>query len=122
MAARNPTRVHLVEKLEKLVDDYNLGTLGLEAFFEALKVLVAQMEEQESRAAREGLSEEELDRRFRRCNSMASASERRSKLDAPSAWPRLGVEPSVCQSAPNVCTPIHTHPGYDRAIARTLSA
>jgi type I restriction enzyme R subunit len=60
MAARNPTRVHLVEKLEKLVEQYNLGTLGVEAFFEALKALVATMEEEERRAAREGLSEDEL--------------------------------------------------------------
>ena len=60
MAARNPTRVHLVEKLEKLVEEYNLGTLGVEAFFEALKALVATMEEEERRAAREGLSEDEL--------------------------------------------------------------
>jgi len=60
MAARNPTRVHLVEKLEKLVETYNLGTLGVEAFFEALKALVAEMEEEERRAAREGLSEDEL--------------------------------------------------------------
>ena len=60
MAARNPTRVHLVEKLEKLVEAYNLGTLGVEAFFEALKALVATMEEEERRAAREGLSEDEL--------------------------------------------------------------
>ena len=60
MAARNPTRVHLVDKLEKLVDTYNLGTLGVEAFFEALKELVAEMEEEERRAAREGLTEDEL--------------------------------------------------------------
>ena len=60
MAARNPTRVHLVEKLEKLVEEYNLGTLGVEAFFEALKALVAEMEEEERRAAREGLTEDEL--------------------------------------------------------------
>jgi len=60
MAARNPTRIHLVEKLEKLVEEYNLGTLGVEAFFEALKALVATMEEEERRAAREGLSEDEL--------------------------------------------------------------
>ncbi len=60
MAASNPTRVHLVEKLEKLVETYNLGTLGVEAFFEALKALVAEMEEEERRAAREGLSEDEL--------------------------------------------------------------
>ncbi len=60
MAASNPTRVHLVEKLEKLVETYNLGTLGVEAFFEALKALVAEMEEEERRAAREGLGEDEL--------------------------------------------------------------
>ncbi len=60
MAAHNPTRVHLVEKLEKLVEAYNLGTLGVEAFFEALKALVAEMEEEERRAAREGLTEDEL--------------------------------------------------------------
>jgi type I restriction enzyme R subunit len=59
-AARNATRIHLVEKLEKLVEAYNLGTLGVEAFFEALKALVAAMEEEERRAAREGLSEDEL--------------------------------------------------------------
>lgn len=60
MAARNPTRVHLVEKLEKLVEEYNLGTLDVEAFFEALKALVASMEDEERRAAREGLTEDEL--------------------------------------------------------------
>ena len=56
----NPSRVHLVEKLEKLVADYNLGTLDAEAFFAALKKLVAEMEDEEQRAAREHLTEEEL--------------------------------------------------------------
>ncbi len=60
MAKRNPTRLHLVEKLEKLVEAYNLGTLAVEAFFEALKALTAEMSEEERRAARENLSEDEL--------------------------------------------------------------
>ena len=60
MAARNPTRVHLVEKLEQLVEAYNLGTVQVEAFFEALKALTAEMDEEERRAARENLSEDEL--------------------------------------------------------------
>ena len=60
MAGRNPTRVHLVEKLEKLVEAYNLGSLDVEAFFEALKKLIAEMDEEERRAAREGLTEDEL--------------------------------------------------------------
>ena len=60
LASRNPTRTHLVEKLEKLVEAYNLGSVDAETFFEALKRLIAQMEEEERRAAREGLTEEEL--------------------------------------------------------------
>lgn len=60
LADRNPTRVHLVEKLEKLVEAYNLGTVQVEAFFKALKALAADMDEEERRAARENLSEDEL--------------------------------------------------------------
>src|ERR1700756_4994490 len=60
MAEQNPTRVHLVEKLEKLVEAYNLGTVQVEAFFEALKALTAEMDEEERRAARENLSQDEL--------------------------------------------------------------
>jgi type I restriction enzyme R subunit len=60
MAERNPTRVHLVEKLEKLVEAYNLGTVDVEAFFEALKALATEMSEEERRAARENLTEDEL--------------------------------------------------------------
>jgi type I restriction enzyme, R subunit len=60
MAERNPTRVHLVEKLEKLVEAYNLGTVQVDAFFEALKAFAAEMDEEERRAARENLSDDEL--------------------------------------------------------------
>ena len=60
LAERNPTRLHLVEKLEKLVEAYNLGTLDVEAFYAAVKKLVAEMGDEERRAAREGLSEDEL--------------------------------------------------------------
>jgi type I restriction enzyme R subunit len=60
LVAQNPTRIQLVEKLEKLVETYNLGTLDVEAFFQALKQLIADMEEEERRAAREGLTEDEL--------------------------------------------------------------
>ena len=46
MAARNPSRIHLVEKLEKLVESYDLGTLDVQVFFEALKQLIVEMEEE----------------------------------------------------------------------------
>jgi len=60
MAEANPTRVDLVEKLEKLVAEYNAGSIDAEKFFEALKEFVAGLDDEEQRAAREGLTEEEL--------------------------------------------------------------
>ncbi len=60
MAEMNPTRVDLVEKLEKLVADYNAGSIDAEKFFAALKDFVASLDKEEQRATREGLTEEEL--------------------------------------------------------------
>jgi type I restriction enzyme R subunit len=60
MAQTNPARVHLVEKLEKMVDEYNAGTVDVQRFFETLKKLIAEMGEEVQRAAREGLSQQEL--------------------------------------------------------------
>lgn len=60
MAKANPTRQHLVERLEKLVADYNAGSVDAEQFFEALKAFIGEMDEEQQRAAREGLTEEEL--------------------------------------------------------------
>lgn len=60
MAEANPTRVDLVGKLEKLVAEYNTGSIDAEKFFEALKEFVAGLSKEEERASREGLSEEEL--------------------------------------------------------------
>jgi type I restriction enzyme R subunit len=60
MAEANPTRHDLVEKLEEMVAAYNAGSIDAEAFFAALTEFVADLDEEETRAAREGLSEEEL--------------------------------------------------------------
>jgi type I restriction enzyme R subunit len=60
MAEANPTRVDLVEKLEQLVGDYNAGAIDPEKFFEKLKDFVDALGEEQQRAARDGLSEEEL--------------------------------------------------------------
>lgn len=60
LAAANPTRQHLVERLEKLVADYNAGSVDAEQFFEALKAFIGEMDKEEQRAAREELTEEEL--------------------------------------------------------------
>lgn len=60
LATANPTRQHLVERLEKLVADYNAGSVDAEQFFDALKAFIGEMDEEEQRAAREELTEEEL--------------------------------------------------------------
>lgn len=60
MVEANPTRVQLVERLEKLVAEYNSGSIDAEQFFGLLKTFISDLDEEEERAAREGLSEEEL--------------------------------------------------------------
>ena len=60
MAEQNPTRQGLVERLEELVARYNAGSIDVEAFFKDLKAFVRQLDQEEKRAAREGLSEDEL--------------------------------------------------------------
>ncbi len=60
MTEANPTRKHLVERLENLVAAYNAGSVDAETFFEALKTFICEMDEEEQRAAREELTEEEL--------------------------------------------------------------
>lgn len=60
MAEANPTRKHLVEKLEELVARYNAGGMEAEAFFEALKAFVDELDDEERRAVREELTEAEL--------------------------------------------------------------
>lgn len=60
LAEDNPTRQHLVERLERMVAEYNAGSVDAEQFFEALKAFIREMDVEERRAAREGLSQEEL--------------------------------------------------------------
>jgi type I restriction enzyme R subunit len=60
MAARNPTRVHLVEKLEELVAAYNAGSVDAESIFAQLLNFIDSLGQEERRAAAEGLSEDEL--------------------------------------------------------------
>ncbi len=60
MAARNPVRIPLVEKLERLVDEYNAGSIDAERFFDELKEFIRSLNEEQQRAVQEGLDEEEL--------------------------------------------------------------
>lgn len=60
MTARNPTRRSLVDRFEKLIAEYNAGSLSVAALFEELLAFVSDMNSEDQRAIREGLSEEEL--------------------------------------------------------------
>lgn len=59
-ARRNPTRLDLVEKLRKLIDEYNAGSLNVDEMLRRLQSLSKQLSDDEQRTAREGLSEPEL--------------------------------------------------------------
>ena len=60
MVRLNPTRRTLRDKLEELIDDYNDGAHTVADFFEKLMAFIKQMEAEEDRAQREGVSQEQL--------------------------------------------------------------
>ena len=60
MVMLNKSRVDYLEKFQKLIDEYNSGSRNLEQIFEDLIKFVKSLNEEEKRALREGLSEEEL--------------------------------------------------------------
>jgi type I restriction enzyme R subunit len=56
----NPVRVDLVERFEKLVADYNAGSVNVEEFFQQLLAFKDALTEEEARSISEGLTEEQL--------------------------------------------------------------
>jgi len=60
LVAANETRVDLREKFEKLIADYNAGSQAIEQLFLELLEFAQALTAEESRHAREQLSEEEL--------------------------------------------------------------
>jgi type I restriction enzyme R subunit len=60
MIRLNATRKDLLEKLQKLVEEYNLGAKNIEEYLEELINLTKDTSEELNRAFKEGLSEEEL--------------------------------------------------------------
>jgi type I restriction enzyme R subunit len=60
MIRLNATRKDLLEKLQKLVEEYNLGAKNIEEYLEELINLTKDTSDEMNRAFKEGLSEEEL--------------------------------------------------------------
>lgn len=61
MMNRNVTRSSFAQKLQEIIDRYNAGNSSNESYFDDLMDFVQKMREEEMRAAREGLSEKELE-------------------------------------------------------------
>jgi len=60
MVARNKMRADFLERFQRLIDAYNAGSQTIEAFFAQLIDLAQSLNEEDQRAMREGLTEEEL--------------------------------------------------------------
>jgi len=60
MARKNKLRKHFLDRLNSLIHEYNSGSRDLDAFFEELLVLAKELSEEDRRAVKEKLTEEEL--------------------------------------------------------------
>lgn len=60
LAAKNPTRQGYLVRLQELIDRYNVGSLDVQVLFDELMAFVGELDDEEKRHLREGLSEEEL--------------------------------------------------------------
>lgn len=60
MLERNKTRLDLASKFQRLIDEYNSGSKNIEEFFNELVEFAKELDEEEQRAVREEMSEEEL--------------------------------------------------------------
>lgn len=56
----NKLRVGLLEKFQKMIAEYNSGSMNIEKFFGELLEFVKKLDEEEQRSIKENLSEEEL--------------------------------------------------------------
>lgn len=60
MVLKNKTRQDLQKKFQELIEAYNLGAYTAEEFFNRLKEFINDLEHEEKRTVREGLTEEQL--------------------------------------------------------------
>jgi len=60
MIKLNKARTDYQERLQRLIDEYNAGSLNIDLYFKALLKIARELNEEDQRAISEGLSEEEL--------------------------------------------------------------
>ncbi|MCX7003142.1 MAG: type I restriction endonuclease subunit R [bacterium] len=60
MVGLNQSRLDYLEKFKEMIDEYNRGSKNIEQFFKELTTFMAELDAEEQRGMREGLTEEEL--------------------------------------------------------------
>lgn len=60
MVGKNKTRADYLDKFQQMIDEYNSGAVNVEEFFKRLMDFASELKDEEARAVRENLSEEEL--------------------------------------------------------------
>jgi type I restriction enzyme R subunit len=60
MVRQNRARLDYLKRFQDMIENYNMGSQNVEAFFQQMLAFMQELGEEEQRPAREGLSEEEL--------------------------------------------------------------
>lgn len=90
MLAQNSTRSPFAQRFQQIIDNYNAGGSSTEQYFEQLVQYSQDMRAEDERAAREGLTEEELEIFDLLCKeNMTQAETQKVKLAAKALLHRL---------------------------------
>lgn len=93
MMERNVTRTSFAQKLQEIIDRYNSGNATNEGYFDDLMDFVEKMREEEMRAAREGMTETELEIfDLLKKDNLTKDEEQRVKLAAKNLLRKLNEE------------------------------
>jgi type I restriction enzyme R subunit len=90
MVQQNTTRTDFAQRLQQIIDSYNAGGSSNENYYEELMNFTQEMKEEDERAAREGLTEDELELfDLLKKDKMTKAEEQKVKLAAKTLLHRL---------------------------------
>jgi type I restriction enzyme R subunit len=93
MMAQNATRTDFAQRLQQIIDTYNAGGAANESYFEELLKFTREMKDEDERATREGLTEDELELfDLLKKEKMTRAEEQKVKLAAKTLLHRLREE------------------------------
>ncbi len=90
MVQQNTTRTDFAQRLQQIIDTYNAGGSSNENYYEELMKFTQEMKEEDERATREGLTEDELELfDLLKKDKMTKAEEQKVKLAAKTLLHRL---------------------------------